>query len=107
MISLTDQAAVEMKRILQEQGVAEAAIRVFVQGACGCGSAQYGMGIEDEIAADDSVVDTDGVKFVIDPESVPYLDGAEIDYKDGLMGRGFTIVNPNRTSNGCGCGHGH
>jgi iron-sulfur cluster assembly accessory protein len=107
MISLTDQAAVEMKRILDEQGVAEAAIRVFVQGACGCGSAQYGMGVEDEIASEDSIVDACGVKFVIDPESAPYLEGAEIDYKDGLMGRGFTIVNPNQVSSGCGCGHGH
>src|SRR5687767_10610024 len=105
MISLSDQAAVEMKRLMEEQGVAEAAIRVFVQGACGCGSAQYGMGIEDEIAENDSIVDAAGVKFVIDPESAPYLEGAEIDYKDGLMGRGFTIVNPTRTSSGCGCGH--
>ena len=103
MISLTDQAAVEMKRILQEQGVGEAAIRVFVQGACGCGSAQYGMGIEDDIAEDDSIVDAAGVKFVIDPDSAPYLDGAEIDYKDDLEGAQFVIKNPTASST-CGCG---
>jgi iron-sulfur cluster assembly accessory protein len=44
------------------------------------------------------------VKFVVDPDSVPYLEGAEIDYSDGLMGKGFTIANPNRTTGGCGCG---
>src|SRR3954454_2466513 len=105
MVTLTDQAATEMRRILQEQGEAEVAIRVFVQGACGCGSAHYGMGVEDEIAEEDSIIEASGVRFVIDPDSAPYLDGAEIDYKDGLMGRGFTIVNPNQTSSGCGCGH--
>ena len=104
MISISDQAAVELRRIVDEQDQTEAAIRVFVQGACGCGAAHYGMGIETEFGADEQLIDAGGVKFVIDPESAPYLEGAEIDYRDGLMGRGFMIKNPNQGS-GCGCGH--
>jgi iron-sulfur cluster assembly protein len=104
MISISDKAAEELRRIVGEQDEAETAIRVFVQGACGCGAAHYGMGIETEFGADEQLIDTNGVKFVIDPESAPYLEGAEIDYRDSLMGRGFMIKNPNQ-GGGCGCGH--
>ena len=105
MISITDKAAEELRRIVADQDEAEAAIRVFVQGACGCGAAHYGMGVETEFGADEQMIDANGVKFVIDPESAPYLEGAEIDYRDSLMGRGFMIKNPNQEGGGCGCGH--
>lgn len=105
MFTVTDQAATELKKLVDEQGTESMAIRVFVQGACGCGSANYGMGLEDEFGEDESVLETCGVKFVVDSESVPYLQGAEIDFRDGLMGRGFMIRNPNQTGGGCGCGH--
>jgi iron-sulfur cluster assembly protein len=104
MINITDKAAEELRRIVSEQEEADAAIRVFVQGACGCGAAHYGMGVETEFSADEQLIDANGVKFVIDPESAPYLEGAEIDYRDSLMGRGFMIKNPTQ-GGGCGCGH--
>jgi len=104
MINISDKAAEELRRIVSEQDEAEAAIRVFVQGACGCGAAHYGMGVETEFGADEQLIDANGVKFVIDAESAPYLEGAEIDYRDSLMGRGFMIKNPNQ-GGGCGCGH--
>ena len=104
MISISDKAAEELRRIVSEQEEADAAIRVFVQGACGCGAAHYGMGVETEFGADEELIDANGGKFVIDPESAPYLEGAEIDYRDSLMGRGFMIKNPNQ-GGGCGCGH--
>lgn len=104
MINLTDRAATEMRRLIEEQGPAAAAIRVFVRGACGCGAAQYGMGLDDEIGEGDGIIEAQGVKLVVDSDSASHLEGAEIDYSDSLMGRGFMIKNPNRTSTGCGCG---
>lgn len=106
MINVTERATSELKRLIDEQGDPDFAVRVFVQGACGCGAAQYGMGLENEILEGESVVEASGIKLVMDADSVPYLEGAEIDYKDSLMGRGFTISNPNRPAGGgCGCGH--
>ena len=105
MINVSERAAVEMKRVIEEQPAKDAAIRVFVSGACGCGSAHYGMGVEDEILPEETVFETAGVRLVVDQESAPYLEGAEIDYQDGLMGRGFTIKSPNQGGGGgCGCG---
>ena len=105
MLTVSERAAEEMKRYIEDRGEPNLAIRVFVQGACGCGSAQYGMGLEDEISAEENIFELHGVKLVVDPDSAPYLEGAEIDYRDSLMGKGFTIVNPNASSGGgCGCG---
>ena len=104
MITISDKAAEELRRIVEDQDEADAAIRVFVQGACGCGAAHYGMGIEHEFGADEQLIDANGIKVVFDAESAPYLEGAEIDYRDSLMGRGFMIKNPNQ-GGGCGCGH--
>ena len=103
MMNISERAATEMKRYIDERGEPNLAIRVFVQGACGCGSAQYGMGLEDEFKEDEKVLELCGVKFVVDTDSIPYLEGAEIDYSDSLMGKGFTIANPNRATSGCGC----
>src|SRR5436305_1919220 len=105
MINVSERAAVEMRRVIEEQEAKDAAIRVFVSGACGCGSAHYGMGVEDEFSPEESIIEAYGVKMVVDAESAPYLEGAEIDYQDGLMGRGFTIKGPNSGGGGgCGCG---
>jgi iron-sulfur cluster assembly protein len=103
MLTISDRAATEMKRYIDERGDPSMAIRVFVQGACGCGSAQYGMGLEDEFEEGESIFELQGVRLVVDPDSAPYLEGAQIDFSDGLMGRGFTIANPNQAG-GCGCG---
>ena len=105
MMVVSDRAVAELRKIVDEQGQEDAAVRLFVQGACGCGSAHYGMGLETEFGEDESFVEAGGLRFVMDPDSAPYLEGAEIDYQDGLMQHGFMIKNPTRGGGGCGCGH--
>ena len=103
MFTVTDRAASELKKLVEEQGESQAsAVRVFVQGACGCGAANYGMGFEEEIGEEESVLESGGVRFVVDPDSAPHLEGAEIDFSDSLMGHGFMIRNPNKQGGGCG-----
>ena len=74
----------------------------YVQGG-GCSGFQYGM-VLDEVADGDQVYEKEGIKVIVDPMSMRYLEGAEVDYKEDLMGGGFAIKNPNATST-CGCGH--
>jgi len=108
MITVSERATSELKRIITEQEGPDLAIRVFVAGSCGCGAAHYGMGVENEFTEAESVFEAEGVKLVVDMESAPHLEGAEIDFRDSLMGRGFTIVNPSKPGGGgggCGCGH--
>lgn len=104
MINVSDRAMSEMKRFIEEEADPEIAIHVFVQRACGCGKANYGMAIGPEIPDEANIFELEGVRLVIDADSAPYLEGAEIDFQDSLMGRGFVIHNPNQQSTGCGCG---
>lgn len=104
MITLTEAAVTELKKIIASEAGAEAenmALRVYVAGG-GCSGFSYGMAL-DEPKEGDSVHESDGIKVVVDPMSLRYLDGAEIDYKGALMGGGFAIRNPNAKST-CGCG---
>ncbi|HEY7921746.1 MAG: iron-sulfur cluster insertion protein ErpA [Burkholderiales bacterium] len=104
MITLTATAAAKVKGILEQEkeNLKQGALRIYVQGG-GCSGFQYGM-VLDEVAEDDQVIETDGIKVVVDPMSLRHLDGAEVDYKEDLMGGGFAIKNPNAKST-CGCGH--
>ncbi len=103
MITITDKAAENVKKILQEKGAAETgALRVFVAGG-GCSGYQYGMALAQEAEEDDFVFEQDGVRLLVDPESAPLLKGAEIDYVDDIMKSGFTIFNPNAVKS-CACG---
>ena len=102
MISITDKAAERVKALLKEKEVASGALRVFVAGG-GCSGYQYGMAIAQEIDEDDFVIEYDGVKLLVDPESAPLLKGAEIDYVEDVMKSGFTIFNPNAVKS-CACG---
>ena len=77
-------------------------LRIYVQGG-GCSGFSYGM-VLDEAAEGDQVFEKEGVKVIVDSMSLRYLEGAEVDYKEDLMGGGFAIKNPNATST-CGCGH--
>lgn len=79
----------------------EKVLRVFVETG-GCSGFQYGMSFDDA-KADDTRYESEGVAFVVDPASHAYLDGSEIDFDDGLQGKGFEIKNPNAEST-CGCG---
>jgi len=105
MITLTSTAAAKVKGILEQEkaSLPEGGLRIYVQGG-GCSGFQYGM-VLDEVAEGDQVIEAEGgVKVIIDPMSLRYLEGAEVDYKEDLMGGGFAIKNPNAKST-CGCGH--
>jgi iron-sulfur cluster assembly protein len=102
LVKVTSQAAEKIKDVLKEQGLPQAALRVIVAGG-GCSGFQYLMTLEETPKEDDTVVEVQGVKVVIDPQSAPYMVGASIDYVDGLMKSGFTIDNPNAVSS-CACG---
>jgi iron-sulfur cluster assembly accessory protein len=84
------------------QGGAPKALRVAVLGG-GCSGFQYEFQLEDEAAADDLVIEGNGQRVLVDPESLPFLAGSVIDFKDELIGARFAVENPNATST-CGCG---
>lgn len=103
MITITSDAVEQLKGFLSEQGTPEAGLRVFVAPG-GCSGLQYGMTIEDSAEEGDEIVETDGVRLLIDNFSAMYLDGAQVDYVNSLMGGGFTVHNPNAVAS-CSCGH--
>lgn len=104
MINVTETAASRISELLVEEGRLGAGLRVFVQGG-GCSGFQYGLMIDEGEgdAESDQVFEVNGVKLLVDPISLRYLSGAEVDFVDNNMGGGFTIKNPNATST-CGCG---
>ncbi len=102
MVSLTPAAAEKLSGIMSQKGMADShALRVFVKGG-GCGGMQYGMTF-DEAREGDEVYEQHGLRVIVDSTSLFYIDGANIDYVDNLMGGGFHIDNPQATSS-CGCG---
>jgi iron-sulfur cluster assembly accessory protein len=102
-IAVTTNAAAEVRRYMEEQGTSdEAGLRVGVLPG-GCSGLQYGLNIEDEPREDDIILEINGLKLFIDPFSLQYLGGVEIDYVTTFQGSGFTFNNPNATG-GCGCG---
>ncbi len=105
MITLTDTAAVKVRQLLSDEGAEDLALRVAVRPG-GCSGFSYEMFFDGDIAADDNQVsygDDGFVKVVVDPASAQLLEGATLDYKDGLDQSGFAITNPN-ASRTCGCG---
>jgi iron-sulfur cluster assembly accessory protein len=103
MITVTETAATKISELLTEENKSGSGLRVFVQGG-GCSGFQYGLMIEENgQGAADNVYESHGVKLYVDPISVRYLKGAEVDFVDTITGGGFTIKNPNATST-CGCG---
>lgn len=102
IVSITDKAAEKALALLKDRGNESAALRVFVVGG-GCSGYQYGMAIAQGKEEDDVVIERSGVTILVDQESLPLMQGAEIDYVDDLMKSGFTIFNPNATK-GCACG---
>src|SRR5437762_10803222 len=101
MISLSSGATTELKRLIQKETKPELGLRIGVR-AGGCSGMSYMLGF-DTARADDAVEEHDGIKVLVDPQSAAYLAGIELDYVDGLQGKGFTFKNPNATRS-CGCG---
>jgi iron-sulfur cluster insertion protein len=100
-ISLTDSAVSKLTELLANEA-AEQALRIAVTGG-GCSGFQYALGFDDQREADDIVIEQGGVRVLVDPTSAEYLQGAVVDFQDGLNGKGFAIENPNSTGS-CGCG---
>ncbi len=98
----TSSAASKVSELIAEEGNPELKLRVYVSGG-GCSGMQYGFSFEEGMAEDDTAVEKDGVTLLVDPASLQYLTGAEIDYQDGLEGSRFVIKNPNATAS-CSCG---
>jgi len=101
-VTLSASAADKLAEVMTQKGMTDAALRVFVSGG-GCSGMQYGMAFDNEMDEADQLFESEGVKVVVDPVSLPYLQGATIDFVDSLMGGGFKIENPNAVSS-CGCG---
>lgn len=102
-LEFTDAAAVKVKELIEEEHNDNLKLRVFVSGG-GCSGFQYGFTFDENIEDDDTLVENQGVKLLVDPMSVLYLTGAEIDFSDGVEGAQFIIRNPNAATT-CGCGN--
>jgi iron-sulfur cluster insertion protein len=101
-IRFSDAAAARVKALIEENRTPDQKLRVFVNGG-GCSGFQYGFEFDNNINDDDTVVENGGATLVVDAMSMQYLDGAEVDFLDGLEGSRFVINNPNASST-CGCG---
>jgi iron-sulfur cluster assembly accessory protein len=101
-VKLTDTAVSKVKYLLEAEGRDDLRLRVAVQPG-GCSGLIYQLFFDETLEESDAVVDFDGVEVVVDPMSIPYLDGASIDFEDSIQKQGFTIDNPN-ASGSCACG---
>lgn len=101
-VLFSDAAADKVKSLIEDEGNHELKLRIYVSGG-GCSGFQYGFTFDESVNDGDTIVEKGGVKLLIDPMSFQYLNGAEIDYSEGLEGSHFVIRNPNATTT-CGCG---
>jgi len=101
-LQFTAAAAGKVRELIAEEGNAALKLRVYIQGG-GCSGFQYGFEFDEEQAEDDMAVQTDGVTLLVDPLSLQYLMGAQVDYTESLHGAQFVIRNPNAKTT-CGCG---
>ncbi|MFN3973935.1 MAG: HesB/IscA family protein [Dehalococcoidia bacterium] len=102
MVTLTPAAIAQLKQVLKEENAEDAAVRVLVVPA-GHG-VQYMLTLERETKSDDLTLEHDGLRIVVDQDSAPLLEGAEIDYVEDFPRAGFVISNPNLALGGCACG---
>lgn len=102
MITISESAKAKIKDLLLEENNPKLSLRTFVQGG-GCSGFSYGFTFDEEINEDDFEIPLDEHKILVDSMSMTYLTGAEIDYKEDIMGSQFSIKNPNATTT-CGCG---
>ncbi len=95
-------AANKVASLIKEEGNPDLMLRIYIQGG-GCSGFQYGFKFDEQMMEGDTEVETDGVKLLVDPMSLQYLNGAEVDYTEGLQGAQFVVRNPNASTT-CGCG---
>jgi len=101
-MSFTDSAARKVRSLIEEEGNDNLKLRVYITGG-GCAGFSYGFKFDEEAKEDDTQVENQGVTLLVDPMSIQYLAGSEVDYTEGLQGAQFVVTNPNATST-CGCG---
>ena len=101
-LNFTDAAALKVGQLIEHEGNTELKLRVYISGG-GCSGFQYGFTFDEAVEDGDTEIENGGVTLLIDPMSVQYLTGAEIDYKEDLSGAQFIIRNPNASTT-CGCG---
>ena len=101
-LSMTASAAAKVASLIAEEANPELKLRVYISGG-GCSGFQYGFSFDELAEADDLSVERDGVTLIVDPLSLQYLMGAEVDYRESLQGSQFVIRNPNPKTT-CGCG---
>lgn len=102
VITLSEAAVKEVKRLLNVQGITEGGLRVGVKGG-GCSGLSYTVNFDDKVGAYDNVYEIEGIKVIVDAKSAIYLQGTQLDYHKDLMGGSFKFVNPNANKT-CGCG---
>jgi iron-sulfur cluster assembly protein len=101
-VTLTQPAANAIRDVLLQKNLPGYALRLFISGG-GCSGYQYGLALDSNIRSEDIVFETDGIKLLVDEVSIKYLNGATVDYVDGMTSSGFKIINPNAISS-CSCG---
>lgn len=101
-MSFTDSAARKVRTLIEEEGNENLKLRVYITGG-GCAGFSYGFKFDEDAKEDDTQVENQGVTLLVDPMSIQYLAGSEVDYTEGLQGAQFVVKNPNATST-CGCG---
>lgn len=102
VVGFTDSAANKVKVLVEEEKNTNLKLRVSVDGG-GCSGFQYAFAFDEKVAADDAVFEKNGATMLVDVTSMQYLNGAEVDYLEGLEGARFVVNNPNADST-CGCG---
>jgi iron-sulfur cluster assembly protein len=101
-VTLTQPAADAIRDVLLQKNLPGYALRLFISGG-GCSGYQYGLALDSNIRSEDVVFETDGIKLIVDEVSIKYLQGATVDFVEGMTSSGFKIINPNAISS-CGCG---
>ena len=101
-LNFTDSAVSKVRELIEDEGNDSLMLRVFISGG-GCSGFQYGFTFDEASTDGDTVIEREGVKLLIDPMSIQYLTGSEIDYSEGIEGAQFIIRNPNAKTT-CGCG---
>lgn len=101
-LRISDAALERVRELIREEGKPALKLRVFIEGG-GCSGFQYGFSFDEARADDDFVLDRGGIELLVDPLSMQYLEGAEVDYVEELSGAQFVIHNPNAKTT-CGCG---
>jgi len=101
-VSLTQSAAAAVRDVMEKKNLQGYFLRIYISGG-GCSGYQYALALDNNTRLEDVVTETDGVKLIVDEVSIKYMQGATVDYVEGLTQSGFKIINPNAVQT-CGCG---